>query len=121
MTEKFDTFLLDAALMEKRQQLEQERLNTLQQVVSWLDQWGADYGISRAYLFGSLVRSNRFHSRSDIDLAVDTLEPDRFFGAIAALSEFTGRDVDLVELSKSPFADRIRQTGQLWTRRTSPS
>jgi len=37
-----------------------------------------------------------------------------FFPAMAALSEAVGRDVDLVEVCKCPFAERIRQTGQLW-------
>jgi len=31
------------------------------------------YGVSKVYLFGSLGRSNGFHERSDIDLAVEGL------------------------------------------------
>jgi predicted nucleotidyltransferase len=104
---KFDTSLLDQTLAEQQKQREEERLATLQQVLAWLD------GIQRAYLFGSLLRPNRFGQHSDVDVAVEALDANHFFSAMAALSEVVGRDVDLVELCKCPFAERIRQTGQL--------
>jgi predicted nucleotidyltransferase len=118
---KFDTSLLDQTLAEQQKQREEERLATLQQVLAWLHQYGPAYGIQRAYLFGSLLRPNRFGQHSDVDVAVEALDANHFFSAMAALSEVVGRDVDLVELCKCPFAERIRQTGQLWTPPNSPS
>jgi uncharacterized protein len=111
---QFDTSLLDQALAEQHARREQERLATLQQVLDWLADHAAEYGISQAYVFGSLIRPDGFCQRSDVDIAVEALEPNPFFGAMAALSEAVGRDVDLVELRRCPFADRIRQTGKLW-------
>ncbi|NJL49876.1 MAG: hypothetical protein HC929_23835 [Leptolyngbyaceae cyanobacterium SM2_5_2] len=57
-----------------------------------------------------------FDNRSDVDVALESLAPEHFFRAMGALSETVGRDVDLVELHKCPFAARIRQGGLLWTR-----
>lgn len=112
---KFDTSLLDQALAEQQKQREQERLANLEQVLAWLDQHAAAYGIHQAYVFGSLLRLNGFGRHSDVDVAVEAVDTNLFFQAMAALSEAVGRDVDLVELSKCPFAERIRQTGQPWT------
>jgi hypothetical protein len=112
---KFDTSLLDQALAEQQKQREQERLANLEQVLAWLDQHAAAYGIHQAYVFGSLLRPNGFGRHSDVDVAVEAVDANLFFQAMAALSEAVGRDVDLVELSKCPFAERIRQTGQPWT------
>jgi uncharacterized protein len=110
----FDTHLLNAALMRRRQENERQRLIVLNQVTEWLDARGADYGIDQAYLFGSLTRPNGFTEESDVDIAVEPIEPDRFFTVMGALTELVGRDVDLVELSKCHFADRIRQKGIVW-------
>jgi len=118
---KFDTSLLDHALAEQRDRREHERLATLQQVLAWLDDYATVYGVNQAYIFGSLLRPGRFGRRSDVDIAVEALEANQFFQAMAALSEAVGRDVDLVELGKCPFAERIRQSGKLWTQPTSPS
>lgn len=120
MTRPFDTWLLDRVQAENRQRQEDERLQTLQQVEGWLNTHGAQYSIEQAYLFGSLICPYGYRSQSDVDIAVEAMEPDAFFGVIAALSETIGRDVDLVELCKCPFADRIRQTGRLWTKSNLP-
>jgi hypothetical protein len=114
----FDTHLLDAAIARRRERNEVERRVILRQVMQWLETQGQTYGIQRAYLFGSLLRPYHFTERSDVDVAVETIAPDDFFMAIASLSEFVGRDVDLVDLSKCHFAHRIRQQGKLWRSKT---
>lgn len=111
----FATPILDRALADRRQQNEQQRLAICDRVLAWLDEVGQQYGIDRAYLFGSLTRPYRFTARSDVDLAVEAIDPERFFQAIAELSEQVEREVDLVELSKCLFADRIRQQGIVWS------
>ena len=113
----FKTDLLDAALEKHKYRNEQLRLVTIKQVLAWLDVHGTQYGIERAYLFGSLTRPDHFTGRSDIDIAVEKLAPDDFFQAMAALSETLEREVDLVELSKCQFAPRIRDQGLLWTKK----
>lgn len=113
--------LLQQAISEKRNCWEQSRQELLAVVLAWLNDNAADYGIDRAYLFGSLTQPSRFTPRSDVDVAVETIAPETFFVAMAALSEAVERDVDLVLLDMCPFADRIRQTGVIWTNAPSRS
>ena len=112
----FDTHLLDAALLRRAKNLEHERQIMLARIATMLEQLGAQYGIDRAWIFGSVTRPNRFTQRSDVDIAVETLNPDDLFDAISAFSNYLARDVDLVVLSKCHFAHRIRTEGLLWTK-----
>jgi hypothetical protein len=116
MSGQFKTYFLDEAIIRRKQTLEQERQKTFEQVKQWLAANGQKYGIEQAYLFGSLIRPHHFKQQSDVDLAVESIKPENFFMAMTALGEAVGRDVDLVELVKCPFAHRIRQQGVLWTK-----
>ncbi|WP_216594223.1 nucleotidyltransferase domain-containing protein [Synechococcus sp. PCC 6312] len=78
-------------------------------------EYARNYGIYQAYLVGSLTRPYQFTSRSDVDLAVEQINPDLFFSAIAHLSEFLKRDVDIINLAQCHFSDRLRQEGISWT------
>jgi uncharacterized protein len=111
----FSTHLLDNALQHRRELNEKQRLVLLDRVIQWLEAHGQEYGIEQAYIFGSLTCPNRFAEHSDVDVAVETVNLARFFEAIAILSEAVERDVDLVDLSKCPFANQIRQRGIRWT------
>jgi predicted nucleotidyltransferase len=44
-----------------------------------------EYGVDRVTIFGSLVRSELFHTRSDIDLAVWGLDEKHYYRAVARL------------------------------------
>lgn len=110
----FNTRLLDAAIVKRRQQNEQIRQETLTKLLQWFDQNGNQYGVDRAYIFGSLSCPGRFRESSDIDIAVEQMAPSAFFALIGQLAEAFRRDVDLVELEKCYFADRIRVEGIVW-------
>ncbi len=112
----FDTHLLDEALLRRTKDLEHNRQTTLTRITTMLEQLGAQYGIDRAWIFGSVTRPNRFTRRSDVDIAVETINPDDLFDAISAFSNYLARDVDLVVLNKCHFAHRIRTEGLLWTK-----
>jgi predicted nucleotidyltransferase len=116
MMAPFDTQLLDEVLAARNVQREQERCEVLHQVVIWLQQVGCQYGIDRAYIFGSVTQSGRFHEASDVDLGVEVMNSVQQIDAIAALSMVLLRDVDLVDLRYCHFAHRIRETGLLWIR-----
>jgi len=107
---------LKLALSRRRERNEASRLAVLNQVKDWLASKGKDYGIHQAYIFGSVVRPYHFTEQSDVDVAVDSVLSEYFFDAMAGLSEAIGREVDLVDLSKCHFAERIRQRGLLWRR-----
>jgi uncharacterized protein len=111
----FSTHLLDTALQHRRELNEQQRSVLLDRVIQWLESHGQEYGIEQAYIFGSLIYPDRFTEYSDVDVAVESIDPNRFFEAIALLSESVERDVDLVDLSKCTFANQIRQREIQWT------
>jgi len=73
-----------------------------------------DYGARRVFLFGSMARGD-VRPGSDVDLACEGLPPGRFFEAWGRLLLFTGREVDLVDLSevKEPLRRRIEEEGVL--------
>lgn len=110
----FSTARLDQILGNQLLQIEQERQSLLKKTLTWLDNSGSQYGIQKAYIFGSITQHGRFNQQSDIDIAVDNINSDDFFAVISFISETTGRDVDVIEISKCHFAEQIRRTGILW-------
>lgn len=69
----------------------------------------------RVYLFGSLAQDGRFQERSDLDLAVEGIAPERFFKAWAAASRYSSIPVELVDLDEvgEPMRKMILEHGEL--------
>lgn len=59
------------------------------------------FGARRVVLFGSLASGN-VTDRSDVDLAVEGLQPDGYFTALADLTGLFDSPVDLVEIERAP-------------------
>jgi predicted nucleotidyltransferase len=116
-----NTNYLDKCLKEKAAKNEKERQRILKDVQAWLDEFGSEYGVQQAYIFGSLTYPNRFHEESDIDIAVEQADPAGFFSMISFLMTDFNRDVDVIPLNKCHFADKIRKTGVLWTNKNDVS
>mgnify|MGYP005846560785 CR=1 FL=1 len=112
----FSTAKLDQIIQERRLKLEQERQELIIKTQQWLDQFSTEYGINKAYLFGSVTTPGKFHANSDIDLAIESIYPEKYCLAISLLSTYLERNVDLIQLAHCPFRERIRQTGILWTK-----
>ena len=56
------------------------------------------YGVNRVRVFGSLVHAGRFHTGSDIDLAVEGLKPADYWEAVTSVLFLDNRiPVELVE------------------------
>jgi predicted nucleotidyltransferase len=74
-----------------------------------------EFGASRVYLFGSLAREGRFHERSDVDLAVEGIAPERFFKAWAAAGACSDVPIELVDLDEvgEPMRALILEYGEL--------
>ena len=72
------------------------------------------FGATRVVAFGSLVHGAWFHARSDIDLMVVGIRPEKFWQAWAALDQISnGFEIDLVaegELTES-LRSMIEQEG----------
>jgi len=111
----FDTSVRDKAIARRSERLEGVRQGLLAQTCALLDSHCNRYGIRSAYIFGTLARPHRFHERSDVDIAVETSRPELLTEATGRFSSLLERDVDLVDLTTVPFADRIRREGIEWT------
>lgn len=60
------------------------------------------FGVSRAILFGSLTEPDWFSPESDVDLAVEGLDPEAYWDAWRLVeSVIETRPVDLVELESA--------------------
>lgn len=72
------------------------------------------FGAGRVILFGSLARGDRFHQRSDLDLAVEGIRPQDFWRAWAALDRL-GHEFELdlvdVETASPALRQQIEQEG----------
>jgi predicted nucleotidyltransferase len=53
-------------------------------------------GCSEVFLFGSLV-TGKIHEKSDIDIGISGLPPQKFFSVYADLDEKTSNRIDLVD------------------------
>lgn len=115
----FDTSVLDEAIARRSHRQENERRRIFAQTVTLLDTHCSQYGIQSAYIFGSVTRPRRFNEHSDVDIAIETSRPELLAEAIGRFSSLPERDVDVVDLSAVPFADRIRQEGVPWTPKSS--
>ena len=60
-----------------------------------------EHGAERVYLIGSLARGSSFHPRSDIDLVVAGIAPERYFAVLADIAERAGREIDLILLESA--------------------
>ena len=73
------------------------------------------YGAKQIFVFGSLCRTDRFHSGSDIDIAVEGIPPQHFIRAAADLMMAVDFPIDLkpIEELDDYFRDMIHQKGEL--------
>jgi hypothetical protein len=111
----FSTSKLDQLISDRRLKNEQDRQFLLNKTKQWFNQYGKKYSIDRAYIFGSVTHPYHFSHQSDIDVAIENINLDDFFLVISLLSEHLEREVDLIQLKHCHFAEKIRQTGILWT------
>ena len=100
----------------RREERERLRKETIRKVFEALDKLAETVKFEEAVIFGSLVKPFRFTERSDVDIAFKGLEGDKLFYAVAFLSGEIGREVDIVELERVKFADKIEREGLRWRR-----
>jgi predicted nucleotidyltransferase len=69
-----------------------------------------DFGAQRVYLFGSLLDEEKFMIHSDVDLAVEGLDPGLYFRALNKISMLANRgiSIDLVPIEDAHDFIRAR-------------
>jgi predicted nucleotidyltransferase len=104
----------------RRQQQKQMLLDDRYALLQAVAQQGAallkkDFAVSRVWLFGSVLRRDRIHTRSDVDLAVEGLAEAQYLRAVGRLLDLHGDiSVDLVRLedASTSLRDRIMSEGR---------
>jgi len=78
---------------------------------------GRQFGAKKVFLFGSIIDGELFHKHSDLDLAVEGIQPQEYISALSKISRlFAGKvSVDLVPLEDAApkLKDLIQKKGQL--------
>ncbi len=108
--EKIGLALWERGLEAEQQEREEERLRVLSRAKQELAGFFQYKRVAKVYLTGSLLRESDFYPFSDIDLAVEGLQED-YFKLLVDLEELMGRWVDVIELEKCRFRDRIEKQG----------
>ena len=103
------------ASQESKRQVQAQHLRGVAQVCA--QRLVCDFGVSKVYLFGSLLDDELVHDRSDIDLAVEGLEGKLYFKALRDVWRLlpVGVELDLVLLDRAwpGMAERVRTEGVL--------
>ncbi|MCB0193681.1 MAG: nucleotidyltransferase domain-containing protein [Anaerolineae bacterium] len=86
--EKYKFYIdgLVAREQHRRQRLQQRAEEAMQVARRAADFLRAYYGVTRVWVFGSVLEPNYFHERSDIDLAVEGLPPEVYLQAWSLLN-----------------------------------
>ena len=105
--------VLDEYKRTKHKQLEDYRQRTIQRVHRALNELRKHILFDEAYIFGSIL-SPSFSEDSDIDIAFTGLRDEDFFKAMAFLSAFLEREVDIVQLEDHRLKDTIIKNGIKW-------
>ena len=102
-------------LSEIRLETEQRRANALEVARKASELLRTTYGVKQVVLFGSLSRDGVFDDHSDIDLAVEGLDEQEYYKALARLSDLDiSSDIDLLMMEHTPpkVLDMILKEGK---------
>jgi predicted nucleotidyltransferase len=107
----FSTHLLEEIEQQKLNDLENKRQEILQFCIIELKKYFKSLPVKSLYITGSLITPYKFRTHSDIDIVAEGFPPDKYFLAIAELEEILSRKVEIIELERCRFAQKIIKTG----------
>ena len=101
-------------LTERAVVLEQERNRILSNLPGIMQSFTKEFEVKKIYLFGSLIKGN-FDHQSDIDVAIEGLSSHLYVKALAFLSDYLKREINLVPLEtcSSSLKEVIYSDGRL--------
>jgi len=91
---------------------ETERLATLSRLRAALGKLLPGQAV---WVFGSVLKPGRFTPTSDIDLALESEPPQGQLLLMSEIASDLDRPVDLLLLSETRLAEKIRGEGERWT------
>ena len=75
-----------------------------------------EFKVEKVWLFGSILQEEKFHERSDIDLAASGIPPEMFYKALGKIMrKVEGFQVDLVDMddARESLRKRIKREGEV--------
>lgn len=101
-------------LSERGMALEKERNAILLNLPDAMRVFTKEFEVKKIYLFGSLIKGD-FDERSDIDIAIEGLSPRLYLKALAFLSDYFKREINLIPLETcgSSLKEGIYTDGRL--------
>ncbi len=110
-------FFVKQAILTRRNNLEILRKDTLTKIQEALDALNRNIQFNEAYIFGSVTNPFHFNEDSDIDIGFYGLKDENFFHTISFLSEFIGRDVDIIQIENFSHLVKKIKEGIKWTKK----
>jgi uncharacterized protein len=108
---KFDDSIFKELQQRKKEEREKERLALLEETIKVIKVVSPEFKTGEVYICGSLIKSHKFHSYSDIDIAVTGLSNEFYFTYMARIQMLLPRQVEIIELERCRFADQIIKSG----------
>lgn len=110
------TYLLDKVIEQRRLQRERDRLAIIRKTFQAIEEMSDIIFFKDAILFGTIIKPFRFYKESDVDIGFYSLSDEKYFKAMAYLSNRLGRDVDIIQLEKHKLCNKIVMEGLRWMR-----
>jgi predicted nucleotidyltransferase len=101
---------------ERMQRCEQRRVEADRDARAIIDMITEKYRPRRIFQWGSLVHTNRFNERSDIDIAIEGItDAQTWFALVGDAMQLTRLPLDIVQIEKiePEFAEAIINGGKL--------
>jgi len=113
----FSTQLLDDVLERERVEREGRRIQLIKKVFAAIAILAQEIPFEEAYLFGSIVKTQRFSKGSDVDIGFVGLGDEDFFKAMSFISREIGVEVDVIQLEGHRLEAKVKREGLKWTRK----
>ena len=107
----FSTSLLYEIQKSRKEELEKKRRQILEQTIIEIRRVFNNSNVQEVYITGSIIIPYKFTSHSDIDIAVRGLSAVDYFPVLSRLEECLLRTIEIIELEKCRFSDKIISIG----------
>jgi len=98
----------------KIEEREKKRVEILKKTFEALKELSKIVSFKEAYIFGSVTKPYQFGEYSDIDIAFKDFDSDKIFYMTAFLSSYLLRDVNVIDIEKVHFKEKILRESIKW-------
>ena len=94
---------------------EQHRLDTVHEIDRALKKLIKRYSWDEAFIFGSVAKTGKYHTGSDVDIALSGLNKFDYYAFVGDISKLLNKRVDVVLLEECRFSKSIIEKGIKWS------